>query len=518
MNLSIRKRLLLSNIATLMFVAVCGLIAFLAVRDLDAAMQAVRHNGSAIKDQLQADMAHDAIRGDVLGILLSATSGDAAQANEARKDLVEHTTLLRSHLAGMAGLTNDPTLQHAMATVLPDAEVYLSTAGTIGKMGTGDKAASDAAYAAFLASFRKLEQSMAALSEHIEQNSTLLAAAGESAARDAKLHILGVSILSMIVALALGHMNARAIVIPLNAVMQTAARIARGDLTEHAVQSADTRTETGRLTLALANMRTSLHEIVSQVRTNTDGIATASSQIAIGNMDLSSRTEMQAGSLEETAATMEQLTSTVRQNTGNARQATTLALAASDVAVRGGLVVGEVVETMGEISTTSARIGDIIGVIEGIAFQTDILALNAAVEAARAGEQGRGFAVVASEVRSLAHRSNAAAQEIRQLVGAAAGAVTRGSTLVHAAGTTMQEVVASVQRVSAIMTEISIASAEQESGIEQVNRAISEIDGITQQNAALVEEAAAATGAMQDQATTLKGVVNVFQLGIATAG
>jgi methyl-accepting chemotaxis protein len=313
-------------------------------------------------------------------------------------------------------------------------------------------------------------------------------------------------------------MNARAIVIPLNAVMQTAARIARGDLTEHAVQSADTRTETGRLTLALANMRTSLHEIVSQVRTNTDGIATASSQIAIGNMDLSSRTEMQAGSLEETAATMEQLTSTVRQNTGNARQATTLALAASDVAVRGGLVVGEVVETMGEISTTSARIGDIIGVIEGIAFQTDILALNAAVEAARAGEQGRGFAVVASEVRSLAHRSNAAAQEIRQLVGAAAGAVTRGSTLVHAAGTTMQEVVASVQRVSAIMTEISIASAEQESGIEQVNRAISEIDGITQQNAALVEEAAAATGAMQDQATTLKGVVNVFQLGIATAG
>ncbi|QBE61859.1 methyl-accepting chemotaxis protein [Pseudoduganella lutea] len=517
MNLSIRKRLLLSNIATLMFVAVCGLIGFQAVRDLDAAMQAVRDNGSAIKDQLQADMAHDAIRGDVLGILLSATSGDAAQANEARQDLVEHATLLRARLASMAGLTSDAALQHAMAAVMPDAEVYLASASVIGKMGAGDKAAIDAAYLAFLASFRKLEQSMAALSDHIEQNSTLLAAAGESTAHDAKLRIVAVSMLSMVVALALGQMNARAIVVPLNAVMQAAARIARGDLTEDATQGhADNRTETGRLTLALADMRASLHEIVSQVRTNTDSIAAATSQIAAGNMDLSSRTEMQAGSLEETAATMEQLTSTVRQNTGNAREATTLASVASDVAVRGGVVVGEVVETMAEISTTSASIGDIIGVIEGIAFQTDILALNAAVEAARAGEQGRGFAVVASEVRSLAHRSNAAAQEIRHLVGAAANAVTRGGTLVHAAGATMQEVVASVQRLSAVMTDISIASTEQESGIEQVNRAISEIDGITQQNAALVEEAAAAAGAVQDQAATLKGVVNVFQLGIAS--
>ena len=210
---------------------------------------------------------------------------------------------------------------------------------------------------------------------------------------------------------------------------------------------------------------------------------------------------------------MEELTSTVRQNSDNARQATQLATSASSVAAKGGAVVAEVVATMGAIDQASSKIGAIISVIEGIAFQTNILALNAAVEAARAGEQGRGFAVVATEVRALAQRSNMAAKEIKDLVGASSSAVTRGSVLVHNAGATMAEIVASVARVSAIMQEISVASSEQETGIEQVNRAISEIDGITQQNAALVEEAAAAAGSMQEQAGSLKEIVNVFQLG-----
>jgi methyl-accepting chemotaxis protein len=241
-------------------------------------------------------------------------------------------------------------------------------------------------------------------------------------------------------------------------------------------------------------------------------IATASSQIAAGNLDLSSRTEEQASSLEETAASMEELTSTVRQNADNARQANSLASSASEVAMKGGVVVAQVVETMASINDSSKKIVDIIGVIDGIAFQTNILALNAAVEAARAGEQGRGFAVVATEVRSLAQRSAAAAKEIKTLIGDSVDKVAMGSKLVLQAGSTMEDVVASVRRVTDIMGEISAASVEQSSGIEQVNQAIAQMDQVTQQNAALVEEAAAAAESLQDQAGHLSQVVGVFQL------
>ena len=517
MNVSIRKRLMLSNVATLVFVALCGLIGIGAVRSLDTAMDAVRDNGSAIKDQLQADMAHDAIRGDVLGALLAATNADSAAAQEAAKDLAEHTTVLRERLASMAAITTDAELKRDMAKVGPDAEAYLASAAGVLKAAALDQDAAQAAYPAFLNSFRKLEESMGALSERIEKKSAA-AAGGEQAGKNALLQIGGVSLLSMLVALALGMMNTRAIVAPLDAVIELAARIAQGDLSGDAGQGkGSTHTETGHLILALANMRASLHQIVSQVRVGTEAMATASGQIATGNMDLSARTEMQASSLEETASSMEELTSTVRQNSDNARQATQLAASAADVAAKGGAVVAEVVETMGAINQASSKIGAIISVIEGIAFQTNILALNAAVEAARAGEQGRGFAVVATEVRALAQRSNTAAKEIKDLVGASASAVTRGSLLVENAGATMAEIVASVGRVSAIMQEISVASSEQETGIEQVNRAISEIDGITQQNAALVEEAAAAAGSMQEQAGSLKEIVNVFQLGSGRA-
>ncbi|QYF94204.1 MCP four helix bundle domain-containing protein [Massilia sp. PAMC28688] len=516
---SIRKRLLLSNIATLLFVAICGFIGFHAVRALNGAMDDIASNGSAIKDQLQADMMHDAIRGDVLGALLGATNGDQAQAQEAAKDFAEHAALLRARLASMDDNTDDAVLKQDMARVLPDAEAYLASAATMIKGAAVDKDAAQAAYPAFLVSFRKLEDSMGELSEHIERNSAAAGVAADSTAGRARLQIIGVSLLSMLVALALAMVNTRAIVRPLDAAIASAARIARGDLSADAGHDqADPGTETGRLLLALSNMRTSLHQIVSQVRVGTDAIATASGQIASGNMDLSSRTEMQAGSLEETASTMEELTATVRQNTENARQATQLAGSASTVATKGGAVVSQVVATMGAIDQASARIGDIIGVIESIAFQTNILALNAAVEAARAGEQGRGFAVVASEVRALAQRSNSAAREIKALVGASAEAVEQGSVLVRDAGATMDDIMASVQRVSAIMQEISVASAEQERGIEQVNQAIGEIDGITQQNAALVEQAAAAAGSMQDQAATLATVVSVFQLDAASRG
>ncbi len=264
-------------------------------------------------------------------------------------------------------------------------------------------------------------------------------------------------------------------------------------------------------------MNDSLVDIVSQVRGGTDTIATASREISAGNLDLSSRTEQQAGALEKTAASMEELTSTVRKNAENARQANQLAIAASEVAVQGGAVVGEVVTTMGAINASASKIADIIGVIDGIAFQTNILALNAAVEAARAGEQGRGFAVVASEVRSLAQRSAAAAKEIKELVSASVTDVGAGARLVGQAGATMGQVVGSIQRVTDIMAEITSASQEQTGGIEQVNGAISQMDQVTQQNAALVEEAAAAASSMQEQAGKLAEVVSVFKLDRAHA-
>ncbi|MDL2354784.1 MAG: methyl-accepting chemotaxis protein, partial [Pseudomonadota bacterium] len=265
-------------------------------------------------------------------------------------------------------------------------------------------------------------------------------------------------------------------------------------------------------------MRDALAKIVGQVRASTDLIATASAEIAAGNLDLSSRTEQQASSLEETAASMEELTSTVRQNADNARQANQLAASASDVASKGGAVVARVVDTMASINDSSKKIVDIISVIDGIAFQTNILALNAAVEAARAGEQGRGFAVVAAEVRNLAQRSAAAAKEIKTLIGASVDTVTAGNKLVADAGSTMDEVVASVRRVTDIMAEITAASNEQSVGIAQVNQAIVEMDSVTQQNAALVEQAAAAAESMKSQAARLSDVVSVFRLdGIAAA-
>ncbi|UTY60573.1 methyl-accepting chemotaxis protein [Massilia sp. erpn] len=288
-----------------------------------------------------------------------------------------------------------------------------------------------------------------------------------------------------------------------------AGSIANGDLS---IAIDTDSTDKNSLLSEMREMRDSLVGIVGQVRNGTETIGTASREIAAGNIDLSSRTEMQASSLEKTASAMEELTSTVKQNADNAREANQLAANASDVARKGGAVVSQVVDTMSSINESANKIVDIIGVIDGIAFQTNILALNAAVEAARAGEQGRGFAVVASEVRNLAQRSAGAAKEIKALIGDSVEKVERGSKLVGQAGVTMDEVVASVRRVTDIMGEIANASQEQSAGIEQVNQSIIEMDSMTQQNAALVEEAAAAAQSLQDQAGELARVVSIFKL------
>ncbi|MDM0074625.1 methyl-accepting chemotaxis protein [Variovorax sp. J2P1-59] len=327
----------------------------------------------------------------------------------------------------------------------------------------------------------------------------------------ARWWVIGILAGSVALGLALAFWIARIVARPLSEAVKVAQSVASGDLTSRI--DAQTKDETGLLLAALKDMNDSLVKIVGEVRTGTDTIATASSQIATGNQDLSSRTEEQASSLEQTAASMEELTGTVKQNADNARQANQLAVSASEVAVRGGSVVGQVVDTMGSINASSRKIVDIIGVIDGIAFQTNILALNAAVEAARAGEQGRGFAVVASEVRSLAQRSAAAAKEIKTLIGDSVEKVEEGSKQVAEAGRTMEEIVDSVKRVTDIMGEITAASQEQTSGIEQINQAITQMDQVTQQNAALVEEAAAAAGSLQEQAGSLVQSVSVFRLG-----
>ncbi|NUU04089.1 methyl-accepting chemotaxis protein [Herbaspirillum robiniae] len=359
-----------------------------------------------------------------------------------------------------------------------------------------------------------------ALDAMFDYQGGLMDAAGAAAAQDsasARTIINSLAVVALLLAAVVAWLVSRSITRPLVNAVGVARRVAEGDLTTRV--EVTSRDETGELMAALKLMNDNLRNIVSRVRTGTDTINHASGEIASGNLDLSSRTEQQAGSLEETASAMEELTSTVKQNADNARQANQLAASASSVAVEGGAVVGQVVETMASINASSKKIVDIIGVIDGIAFQTNILALNAAVEAARAGEQGRGFAVVASEVRSLAQRSATAAKEIKLLIDDSVAKVDTGSHLVEQAGSTMTEVVASVKRVTDIVAEISAASTEQSTGIEEINRAITLMDESTQQNAALVEEAAAAAQAMQDQAAQLMEAVSVFKVdaGMAAA-
>ncbi|ABR91525.1 methyl-accepting chemotaxis protein [Janthinobacterium sp. Marseille] len=336
------------------------------------------------------------------------------------------------------------------------------------------------------------------------------AVAATATYENSQLYMGALSGVALILGIVIAWVITRSISRPIISAMNVANTVALGDLTSHIeITTAD---ESGQLLHALKDMNDNLVSIVTQVRHGTETIATASAEIATGNLDLSARTEEQASSLEQTASSMEELTSTVKHNFDNARQANKLALNASDAASRGGVVVAQVVETMGFINGSSRKISDIIGVIDGIAFQTNILALNAAVEAARAGEQGRGFAVVATEVRNLAQRSSAAAKDIRILIGSSVQKIDAGSLLVEEAGRTMKEIVISVQQVTSIMAEITAASEEQSAGIEQVNQAIAQMDQVTQQNAALVEEAAAAAASLREQAENLSKVVRVFKL------
>ena len=454
------------------------------------------------------DMMHDALRSDALSALLAGPQADAAVAAAIRQDVAENGKTLAEQLDILRAERGD-SLGEAGLAAIAKAAAYRTAAQALVEAALTDAAQAQSLRPAFERAFDELETELDAVSGAIEQEANQRA--GSVDARFVKAAAAtAVAILLALLGVAALWLVSHRLMQGLTRSLGLAQAVARGDLRSRvAVQG---RNEAAELLGALMHMNERLRDIVQSVRHNSEGVATASAQIAVGNADLSQRTERQASALQEAAASMEQLASTVKTSADNARQANQLALSASAVAVQGGDVVSQVVETMRGINDSSRQIADITSVIDGIAFQTNILALNAAVEAARAGEQGRGFAVVASEVRSLAHRSSEAARQIKGLISASVQRVEQGTALVDRAGNTMTEVVSSIRRVTDMMGEISAASSEQSAGVSQVGGAVSEIDQTTQQNAALVEESAAAAESLKQQATRLVASVAVFKL------
>ncbi|ADJ66081.1 HAMP domain-containing protein [Herbaspirillum seropedicae] len=509
-NLKIAKKLIVSFAAVIVLTVILGLF---AIRELKAVNQASTDMATNWLPTIKAAQSIQAslprMRISELQMVTAATPAEREDALKAIKSRLDILAKQRAAYEAQISEAEEKVLYEKFSKSFA---TYLEIDKELARISAEGK--EEEARALFKGdsnkTFRSMIENMDEIIKVNDAGSKRSDDMAEQVYRSATLWIIGLLAAIVVIALGLAVMVARAVSRPLNEAVAVAERVAQGDLTMDI--RATSTDETGMLMHSLRAMNDSLQQIVGEVRTGTDTITTASQEIATGNLDLSSRTEEQAGSLEETASAMEELTATVKQNADNARQANQLAASASDIATQGGAVVGQVVQTMEGITESSNRIADIISVIDGIAFQTNILALNAAVEAARAGEQGRGFAVVASEVRSLAQRSASAAKEIKQLIDDSVEKVGAGSQLVERAGATMSEVVASVRRVTDVVAEISAASNEQSTGIEEINRAITQMDEVTQQNAALVEEAAAAAQSLQDQAARLSQVVSVFKL------
>ncbi|NYE60013.1 methyl-accepting chemotaxis protein [Duganella sp. 1224] len=512
-NLRIGARLQLAFGAVLALLLVIAYIGWSSLADTKARMDVVVNENNtkiALSHAMLSEL--NLIARSARNIILYTDQQTQAKM-QARIDGAQKN--FNASMARLGTLIRTERAQQVYAQLRTEAPETLRRLGQVVQLVNDGKAAEAPAF--LLNSVQKHQDgTFALLNEMValqDQQNAALVAQIDGDYTFAVRFLIGATLLGAFAATTLALLITRSITRPINAAVDAARTVAAGDLT-HSIQVRG-RDEVSQLLTALQTMTASLAAIVGEVRAGTDSIGTASRQIASGNQDLSSRTEEQAGSLEETASSMEELTSTVKQSADHARQANALAVSASEVALRGGQVVSQVVETMGSINASSRRIVDIIGVIDGIAFQTNILALNAAVEAARAGEQGRGFAVVASEVRTLAQRSAAAAKEIKALIDDSVGKVDAGARLVDQAGSTMDEIVYSVKRVTDIMAEIALASQEQNAGIEQINQAISQMDQVTQQNAALVEEAAAAAESMHEQALHLAQAVHVFRLGTA---
>jgi methyl-accepting chemotaxis protein len=513
-KLTIRTSLTLVNMMFALLLIVGGAIGYFGINSSNQSLRSIDRGDVAALDALDLTSSN-LLRGRIAFSRFDAltAAGDKDNAAKALKrgeeliglsDKAWQTYLSMPHSDQEKPLVDELTAKY---NVLMDQGVKPEMAAMdSGDMNTFHSIADTKISPMFVAFDKALEAVISLRKQHAE---SLYDNAQERFSVTSMLILVGVGG-AVVFAILMRFALTRKIVQPLEEAVSHFARIAAGDLSGRIVVTH--MTETGKLFAALRDMQGALVKTVTAVRQGAESIDVGAREIASGNLDLSSRTEQQAAALEETATSMGELTDTVKQNADNARQANQLALNASEIAGRGGEVVGAVVEKMQNISDSSRKIADIISVIDGIAFQTNILALNAAVEAARAGEQGRGFAVVASEVRSLAQRSASAAKEIKGLIETSVGHVESGAELVGRAGQTMEDVVTAVKRVTDIMGEISSASNEQSTGIEEVNRALSEMDSVTQHNAALVEQAAAAAGSLEEQAHRLNEVVSVFRL------
>ncbi|MFO1271446.1 MAG: methyl-accepting chemotaxis protein [Rubrivivax sp.] len=511
--MKLRHKLLIAPVATAAALFAAGQCSsWLIAADARAGQQDFRARLEGFKRLAAADTQLAESHAAAYRTITLVASLDEAQVKAQREKIARQLKDTRqSFAAAAAEASADPTLRDLLGRAGASVDEYAKQVDSALDMASVDPNTGIASMQTADGGFGRLSQVTAAVIQRIDEITAAAAEANQARAVRTTLLLGGVALLAALAAVAGAWLMQRRIVADLAAAGSLADRVAEGRLDAVAATTRDD--ELGDLQRALGRMTAALADSLRTVRQSSQSIAAASVEIASGNLDLSSRTEQAASSLQQTAASMEQLNGNVSQSAEAARQASRLAVSASEVAQKGGSVVSQVVQTMDEIDASSKKIADIIGVIDGIAFQTNILALNAAVEAARAGEQGRGFAVVAGEVRSLAQRSAAAAREIKALIGSSVERVESGARLVADAGSTMNEIVSSVQRVADIVAEISTATGEQSSGIGQVNSAVVQLDNVTQQNAALVEQSAAAAASLKEQAARLDEVVQRFTLG-----
>ena len=506
--MTITLRLVLLTAISLLSIFVVGGAGLWAERSITAALHENAVASTALRNHMQADMMHDALRGDVLAATLAGIKGQADQRKEVEGALGEHTLSMTNALKANEALQLTTEITASIAKVRPLMDAYLAESRLAVTIAFDNPAGMAAEFEKFMTTFSVLELEMASLSALMEKNTSETIQATTSRSGQ---FIIGALVVSSLCLSLFAMTTTRAVLGNIRRVLRAVDHLNSGESNLNQ-RIPPLQGEFAALGNSLNGFITNLGSIVSTISASSDAISTGSRQISAGSRDLSMRTESQASALEETASSMEQLTATVKQNANNAREASNLAISASNVASKGGLVVSQVVETMDSINASAKKIVDIISVIDGIAFQTNILALNAAVEAARAGEQGRGFAVVASEVRNLAQRSASAAREIKVLIGDSVDKVDAGAHLVNQAGATMDEVVASVSRVTGIISEIAAASQEQTVDIGHISQAITQLDESTQQNAALVEQSTAAAESMQEQALNLVKAISVFQI------
>ncbi len=508
-NLQIGTRLSLAFAAVLLItaaIAAIGVWRIGSLKDTSHEIGTVELQRSLLAQRWASQIAINWVRASA-----ALKTSDVAYIDALQKDMAATSKAISDDQKQLESMVQGDAANALMASVAKSRKIYVDARAALIKRQKEGENISDAVDRELRPLAEAYLKAVDQVAQHARDTLGEVQAQAESTAASSQIALGTGAAIAVVLGILLAGLATRSITRPIQQAAGSAEAIASGDLGQ-AIQ-VEGKDEAARLLQALSTMRENLARIVSNVRQSADNVATGSAEISTGNSDLSMRTEQQASALQETAASMEQLSSTVKQNADNARQANQLAQSASTVAIQGGDVVAEVVETMRGINDSSKKISDIISVIDGIAFQTNILALNAAVEAARAGEQGRGFAVVASEVRSLASRSAEAAKEIKNLINDSVSRVEQGNTLVDQAGTTMTEVVNSIRRVTDIMGEISAASSEQSQGVSQVGEAITLMDQATQQNAALVEEMAAAAASLKTQAQQMVGAVSVFKLG-----